>query len=272
LGAVLRGALLALALGALTGIFQIGQPLTTELLARTQPSFLDLLIALFSGFAAAYALSRSNAAAALPGVAIAAALVPPLATSGIALTAGYFVQSLGALLLFVTNFIAITVASAIVFIVLGFRPTRAQKERKGVRTRSATIAIVSLAIVSLVLIISTYILNQRGAAIQRINEVTEQVLREDVGAELAELNIVEFDNGHLTMDVVARSTEPILFRQVQQLQQDIGEQLVADGIIDEIELGLTVIRVTKLDPLTPPTPTPGPSPTPEPTPLVQSDE
>jgi hypothetical protein len=45
--------------------------------------------------------------------------------------------------------------------------------------------------------------------------------------------------------------------------------LVADGIIDSIALTLTVIEVTELDPLQPPTPTPGPSPTPEPTPVEE---
>ena len=56
-----------------------------------------------------------------------------------------------------------------------------------------------------------------------------------------------------------------LTKQLQDLQEAIGEQLVSDGIIDEIELTLTVIRVTELDPLVPPTQTPGPSPTPAPT-------
>ncbi|MFN2163027.1 MAG: hypothetical protein ACK2UN_13215, partial [Candidatus Promineifilaceae bacterium] len=62
------------------------------------------------------------------------------------------------------------------------------------------------------------------------------------------------------------------YREVQELQSAIGEQLVADDIIDEIELTMTVILVTELDPLIPPTPTPGPSPTPEPTPLVEDSE
>jgi uncharacterized hydrophobic protein (TIGR00271 family) len=264
LGAVTRGTILALILGVFVGLLQIGQPLTPELLARTQPSFIDLLIALFSGMAAAYALSRSTAAAALPGVAIAAALVPPLATSGVAFTSGYYIESVGALLLFITNFVAITVASAIVFLILGFRPTRSVKERKEIRARSARIAIMSLVIVSVILVTTTYILNQRSRDEARIREVTEAQLFEVTGAELEEMTIESFENRNLVLDIVARSTRPIGFREVEQLQEAIGEQLVADGIIDEIQLSMTVILVTQLDPLTPPTPTPGPSPTPEP--------
>jgi uncharacterized hydrophobic protein (TIGR00271 family) len=268
-GAVARGALLALVVGAVIGVFQIGKPLTPELLARTQPSIVDLLIALFSGIAAAYALSKSTAAAALPGVAIAAALVPPLATSGVVFTAGYFVESLGALLLFVTNFIAITIGSAVVFLILGFRPTRAVKERKEVRTRSVLVALSSLAMVSLILVTTTYLLNERNRNEVRIRQVTEEQLSEITGAKLGEMNIVSFENRHLTLDVVARSTRPISYQEVRELQGAIGEQLVADNIIDDIQLAMTVILVTELDPLTPPTPTPGPSPTPEPTPIME---
>ena len=99
--------------------------------------------------------------------------------------------------------------------------------------------------------------------------MTEDKLFEIMGAELSELTIVDFDNRDLVLDIVARSTRLISYNEVQQLQSAIGEQLVADGIIDEIELTMTVIRVTELDPLVPPTPTPGPSPTPGPQPVAE---
>lgn len=265
IGAVARGAGLAILLSIPMGLLRIGEPLSAELAARTQPSLIDLFIALFSGMAAAYALSRSNAAAALPGVAIAAALVPPLATVGVTLSAGYYVESLGALLLFLTNFAAITVATAIVFLILGFRPAPAQKQRQEVRARSASVALVSLGVISAILLISTILLNQQRADSARIREVVEQQLQEVAGAELVELEITSFDNGHLELDITARSTRPLSFATVQELQEAIGAQLVADGIIDTIALTLTVIEVTQLDPLQPPTPTPGPSPTPQPT-------
>ncbi|MDX1417726.1 MAG: hypothetical protein R3293_26220, partial [Candidatus Promineifilaceae bacterium] len=100
----------------------------------------------------------------------------------------------------------------------------------------------------------------------RIHEVVEDQLREIAGAELQDLEIVEFTDGMLTIEVIARSQNLIGYQMVKDLQEAIGQQLVADGIIDEIAMTMTVIRVTDLDPLTPPTPTPGPSPTPEPEP------
>ena len=263
IGAVLRGSLLAIFVGMIVGIFQIGDPLNSELLARTQPSLLDLAIAWFSGMAAAFALSRSNAAGALPGVAIAAALVPPLATVGITFTAGYFVESFGALLLFVTNFVAIGTATALVFIILGFRPGTSQKARQRVRLRSAQVAAILLLIIAGLLVTTSYILGKQEAEEARIYEVVEQQLMEVAEAELQNLNIVALDDGKLTIEIIARSRNNIGYHTVQVLQEAIGQELVADGIIDEIAMTMSVIKVTDLDPLVPPTPTPGPTPTPE---------
>ena len=95
--------------------------LTSEMAARTVPSLLDLLVALASGFAAAYATSRPNLSAALPGVAIAAALVPPIATAGLALSLIKLQAVGGALLLFLTNIVAITVGAAISLWLVGIR-------------------------------------------------------------------------------------------------------------------------------------------------------
>lgn len=270
LGAVLRGSLLAILVGVVVGIVQIGQPLSSELLSRTEPSLLDLAIALFSGMAGAFALSRSNAAGALPGVAIAAALVPPLATVGITFTSGYFVQSFGALLLFVTNFVAIGSATALVFIILGFRPAASQKARQRVRLRSAQIASVLLLIIAGLLVGTSYYLGRQGAQEARIHEVVEDHLKKIAGADLQHLDIVDFNNGHLTINVIAQSQNAIGYQTVKELQEAIGKQLVADRIIDDIAMTMTVIRVTDLDPLVPPTPTPGPSPTPEPEPVDES--
>ena len=93
--------------------------LTLEVLRRGEPTLLDLAVALISGAAAAYAMARPNVGGALAGVAIAAALVPPLASSGIALSTGDFGVSAGAFILLLTNLVAIVIGAAIVFWALG---------------------------------------------------------------------------------------------------------------------------------------------------------
>jgi uncharacterized hydrophobic protein (TIGR00271 family) len=109
---------LAVGVGFLSGEFQEA---TTEMTARDWPQFLDLIVAFISGIAAAYASARPNLLAALPGVAIAAALVPPVATAGLATAIGNFDLALGALLLFAINMVFIVLAAATSLWAVGVR-------------------------------------------------------------------------------------------------------------------------------------------------------
>lgn len=93
----------------------------TQVMIRTAPHLLDLMAALFTGLAGAYALARKDVSDTLPGVAIAVSLVPPLANAGILFALGEPSLASGSLLLFGTNYVAILLTGALVFAVLGFR-------------------------------------------------------------------------------------------------------------------------------------------------------
>lgn len=95
--------------------------LTDEMWARGWPGLIDLLIAFVSGLAAAYANTRPGLVAALPGVAIAAALVPPIATSGLAFAAGEYTLAYGSFLLFFANMVAIVLAAGFSLWAVGVR-------------------------------------------------------------------------------------------------------------------------------------------------------
>ena len=123
------GAVLGLLVTAFTSL-----PVSSQMASRDSPSLVDLFVALFSGVAGAYAMSRPNLISALPGVAIAAALVPPIATSGMALTMGDLVLSGGALLLFFTNIVAIVLGTAVTFWAVGIN-TRLVKSEDGSKKR-----------------------------------------------------------------------------------------------------------------------------------------
>ena len=105
--ATFRGMILAILIGVFLGLVIPDASATPEIMARTRPSVLDLGVALASGAAGAYALCRKNVSAGLAGVAIAAALVPPLTTVGIGVALGRGDIAGGALLLLLTNLIAI---------------------------------------------------------------------------------------------------------------------------------------------------------------------
>jgi uncharacterized hydrophobic protein (TIGR00271 family) len=96
---------------------------TGEILARIDPTLLDLGIALFSGLAGSVVVGRagrSDGVTALPGVAIAVALMPPLCTIGFGMGSGWNVRIMGgAGLLFLTNLVAIVSSAFVVFLLIG---------------------------------------------------------------------------------------------------------------------------------------------------------
>ena len=115
------GISLVVLVGFVVGWLHKGQPLTAEILSRTQPTSMDLMIALAGGTAGAYAMVSPHLSVAVVGVAVATALVPPLAASGILFANGEGQLGLGALLLAITNIIAIQFTNAMVLWFLGFR-------------------------------------------------------------------------------------------------------------------------------------------------------
>lgn len=108
----------AFSIGQLAGNFYEATPAMEE---RDWPQMIDLVVAFVSGLAAAYASGRTSLLAALPGVAIAAALLPPVATAGLAMSLGDYYLAFGALLLFGVNIVAIVVSAAVSVWALGMR-------------------------------------------------------------------------------------------------------------------------------------------------------
>lgn len=115
LGVTIIGIGIGFAASLIFGVLYPGFEPTLEIEARGKADLLDLGIAFFSGMTAAYASGRFNVMTTLAGVAIAAALVPPLAVVGIALTQGNSLISLNAAILLITNLVAIILGAAIVF-------------------------------------------------------------------------------------------------------------------------------------------------------------
>jgi hypothetical protein len=135
--------------------------LTPSLDARTAPGLLDLGVALAAGAAGAFVTVRHTGSDALPGVAIAVALVPPLATVGICLELGRPDDAAGALLLFVTNFAAIVVAACVVFTLSGAVPSREMIRERNLVRNGFVAAVIALVIIAIPLV-ATGIESARG--------------------------------------------------------------------------------------------------------------
>lgn len=114
------GSIIAIALCALIVFMSPLQTVTAEIAARTRPNLFDLLVALFSALAGAYAMIRGREGT-IVGVAIATALMPPLAVVGFGLATWNWTVFSGALLLYFTNLMTIALTAALMARLYGFR-------------------------------------------------------------------------------------------------------------------------------------------------------
>jgi uncharacterized hydrophobic protein (TIGR00271 family) len=114
------GSLLAVLLCAGLVFLSPIQTITSEIAARTRPNLFDLFVALFSALAGAYAMIRGREGA-IVGVAIATALMPPLAVVGFGFATWNWTVFSGALLLFVTNLLTIALTAFAMAKIYGFR-------------------------------------------------------------------------------------------------------------------------------------------------------
>ncbi len=123
----------AVALAAVTAWIFPGDldPLPAEVVARTSPNLLDLGVAIAAGAVGAYSRLRRSASDAITGVAVAVALVPPLAVIGITIRLFAWDLALGATMLFLANVVGIMCAAALTFLVCGL-PRRSDLVRRSV--------------------------------------------------------------------------------------------------------------------------------------------
>ena len=242
----LAGVLSAVAIGLLIGWLVPSASATSEVMARTQPSLLDLFVALAAGAAGAYALCRKEVAASLAGVAIAVALVPPLATIGITLALQEWQLAAGATLLFATNLIAIAASGAIVFLLLGFAPPETHKQRRLMFWRSLW-GITAL-VLAIALILGTLTVQSlRQVAYNRtLSAAIADRLDEQMGADLLEAQYSSGPGGALHIEATVRSVGLIPEDDIAALQQELANQLDRP-----VSLAMTVLPVFELPPVAP---------------------
>jgi uncharacterized hydrophobic protein (TIGR00271 family) len=121
------GTLIAVALCALVVFFSPLQTVTPEIASRTRPNLFDLMVALFSALAGAYAMIRGREGT-IVGVAIATALMPPLAVVGFGLATFNWTVFSGALLLYVTNLVTIALTAMGMARLYGFRTALSERQ------------------------------------------------------------------------------------------------------------------------------------------------
>lgn len=220
----------------LARILPNGSGLGTEITGRTAPDIRDLIVALGAGTAGAYATVRKDASAALPGVAVAVALVPPLGTVGITLEAGNMTFARGALLLYITNLAAIVLAGVVVFVVTGFVPPRRLANTSGRLVAASVLAAAVVLAIAVPLFRAS-----RNAVAASDDQLAARSIVDDWlnGVELARTPDVDFADGRVF--VVVRSFDAPLDADPLRadLQQTFGDALLVSVEWDRVERATT---------------------------------
>ncbi|MGF1515506.1 MAG: TIGR00341 family protein [Elainellaceae cyanobacterium] len=151
------------------------QVLNPEILSRTRPTLIDLGVAIAAGAAGAFANSRRRIADALPGVAIAVALVPPLSVVGIGFAQGNEQVGIGALILFVTNLIGIVFSGSLVFLLQQYGSVERAKQGLFAGAVMLSILVLPLSISLRNLLVEQAVRNQIQASIRNQISAPDEV-------------------------------------------------------------------------------------------------
>lgn len=211
----------------LTLFLPLGQ-ITPEMQARVNPNLLDLMVAIFSGIAGAYAFSKEEIAKSLAGVAIAVALVPPLSVTGIGIGLGNMDVVYGSFLLFSTNLVGITLSASLTFIIMGFAPV--QRAKKGL-----LYTFMMMVVIAIPLVISFSQMVEHNRYLSKL-ETLKTITLDKEHVELVILNI-QNKKQSIIVNLEVVSTKPLSAQEYQTIKrkyEEIIDKKVVLRIVPEV--------------------------------------
>ncbi|MXO65268.1 TIGR00341 family protein [Altericroceibacterium endophyticum] len=226
---LVAGTLVAVLLCALVVLCSPLQTVTPEIAARTRPNLFDLLVALFSALAGAYAMIRGREGTVV-GVAIATALMPPLAVVGFGLATLNWTVFSGALLLYFTNLMTIAFTAAVMARFYGFRTSLSDRQTQ----LQALLIVVAFVALAVPLAFSLrQIAWEANASRQTRGTVMDSF---DNRARLSQLDI-DFD----TLPI--RVTATVLTPELEPQAEEVGERALARELGRQVQFSLTQYQV-----------------------------
>lgn len=169
------GTICAIGLSSLITILLPGVELNEQITARINPGLFDIVVALLSGVVGAYAYANPKISNSVSGVAIAVALMPPLCSVGICLGTGHFQSAMGALLLFTTNLVGISLAASLIFWLNKVHPIGSDNETRSRAVQNLVISFVLLILISIPLAYMT----QKTYAVKKVQTEIRQALNKN---------------------------------------------------------------------------------------------
>jgi uncharacterized membrane protein len=202
----------------------------SQVTSRTAPSLLDLAIAIAAGAAGAYGVSRKESTDALPGVAVAIALIPPLAVVGITLQAADYSQAAGATLLFLTNLFSIVLMAGIVFLLVGYSSwSRLYYRRNRIRT-SFALVVLAVVLITIPLVLTGENLLQQTADLRNASSAVDDWLEEgfpDVEELPLRINSIEVDGDTIVLQLIGYEIPPPSSRLAYLASEEVGRPMTA---------------------------------------------
>jgi uncharacterized membrane protein len=198
-----------------------------QIVGRVTPRMIDLYVAVWSGAAAAFAMSREDVADSLPGAAIAIALVPPLCVVGIGLAQGQWSAAGGALVLFLTNFLAILLAGGAVLALLGLN-NAAMKGLEG-HTRRDAYLFIAVAIILVIIPLGTTsvrIFQQRQMGKEAV-QVTYRWIA-DTGYSIRKVKVVD---DQINLEIYGSGERPEISELGDQLNASLGQPIAINLVV-----------------------------------------
>lgn len=192
-----------------------GEP-TSEIMSRTYPTFLDVLVALFGGIAGIVSNSRSEKTNAIPGVAIATALMPPVCASGYGLATLNWGIFLGAFYLFFINAVFISTSTYIIVKYLNF-PLHREPDEKTQRFVNRVMTFFLIIVIS-PSIYFLYTVVYRSQKIQQLNKLIEEVTQD-----------ITRDNAHEVLNVERPKTANEL-EKIKTIKMYVSGEQISDSI------------------------------------------
>ncbi|MCK5476255.1 MAG: TIGR00341 family protein [Candidatus Pacebacteria bacterium] len=192
----------------------------SEFLSRTSPTIFELFIALAAGFIGAFVIAYPKIGAAIAGVVIAAAIVPPIAVMGISIAHGNLGMAGGAFILFMSNLIAVTFSSSILFLVARFKGPSSEKGQER-RKNNIRWTLVLLFVMTIPLFLIT------GKVVKENNQ--QNIVREVAKVIIPDSNItnvkISEKNNISTINITIQYSGDLTERQINELKDILSVRM-----------------------------------------------
>ena len=205
------------------------QTITSEIASRTRPSLLDLGVAIFSSIAGAYAMIRGREGT-IVGVAIATALMPPLAVVGFGLATLNAPVFWGSLFLFVTNLTAIALTATVMARAYGFSTSLSEKQTRF----HAFLIFAAFVLLAIPLFLSLRQIVWESQATRQASNVVAEIYDGNATVSALDMN---YDRDPIEM------TATVLTPDYRSDAEARAERMLATRLSRPVEVTLTQVRV-----------------------------